>query len=372
MLAGGLDGGYRGLLATAFDFYVRLEVWEGGVRVDTFGSKGLPKLDGTLSATLNNAVSRTLDFTVDFSFSPDDINDPGYLLSPLNKEIRAFATYNNFYEFQIFRGRIQTVSDESSSLSVSVGCADLAQDVLDDDFTAPRNSVTTFLVNEMYASLVQETLPGANFSGFDTFHELMPKLTWSDSRGAACDDCAKAGSAYWYALANGDFTLKIVPWTKSDLPLVTLINGVGGVLATYSISADRADVYNRISLVGERADGTTPVHAVVEDSNPASPTYINGPFGHRTSTVQIQSATSQGQALGLGNQYLQSSKSFKQTWAATFPPDASMELGDAQLLQDRRGRQSTQVLASFSMPLKTGLMAAQYRAQVPGAVVDAS
>jgi hypothetical protein len=371
MLAGGLGGGYRGMLSTGYHMFVRLEVWRAGVRVDTFGLQGLPKLDGSMNATLQNRVTRTLAFSVPQQFAPIDINDPDYLLSPLNKEIRAFAVYGRgAYEFPIFRGRIQTVSYTSSSSSVGVSCSDLAQDILDDQFGSPRNSNIKFTIVDQYVSLIRETLPAATFGELGSFFSFIPKLTWDTDRGQACDDCASAGNAYWYPLANGSFTLQVVPWTVVSPPLFTMINGVGGTLIEYTISADRTDVFNRVVVAGERADNTTPVHALADDLDVTSPTYINGDFGRRVKTVQIQSATSVGQARVLAAQQILVSRSFQETWTASCPPDASLELGDSIQLQDRTGRQSTQVLSSFTFPLTVGDMALSFRAQVDGVVLE--
>jgi len=366
------DGGYRGLLATSYHYYVRLEVWQGGTRVDTFGLPGLPKIDGTLTATLQNRVSRQLSLVLPVQFAPDDIKDPMYLLSPLNKEIRAFAVYNGTYEFPIFRGRIQTVAYASDSFAVTVSCSDRAQDILDDEFSAPRNSNTRITIVDQYVSLITETLADATFSNIGSFFGLMPKLTWNTDRGQACDDCATATNAYWYALADGSFTLQTVPWTVISNPVLTLVNGEGGVLVNYSVTANRADVFNQVVVTGERADGTTPVHALATDLDATSPTYFNGDFGHRVKTVQIQSATTTGQATSLATQQVLISRSFKEAWTASCPPDASMELGDAHELIDTQGRNSVQVLASFTMPIAKGLMTLAYRAQIDGVVLDGS
>jgi len=372
MISPGGEGGYRGLLATAFHYYVRLEVWQGGTRVDTFGLAGLPKLDGSISATLQNRVARQLTLSLPTQFAPDDIKDPTYLLSPLNKEIRAFAVYNDTYVFPVFRGRIRTVSYDSDSSSVGITCADLGQDILDDEFSAPRNSKPNFTIVDQYVSLITETLADATFSNIGSFFGLMPKLTWNVDRGQACDDCATSVNAYWYALADGSFTLQTVPWTVISDPVLTLTNGDGGILVNYRLDADRGDVFNRVVVTGERSDGTTPVHAVATDLDAASPTYFNGDFGHRTKTVQIQSATTTGQATGLATQQVLISRSFKEAWSASCPPDASMELGDAHELIDNKGRNSVQVLAGFTLPIVKGSMSLTYRAQVNGVVLDGS
>jgi hypothetical protein len=63
--------------------------------------------------------------------------------------------------------------------------------------------------------------------------------------------------------------------------VTTLKTGAGGVLSTLSRTLSRDGIYNGVIASGEQLDDTIPpVSAMVVDSDPASPTYWFGQFGH--------------------------------------------------------------------------------------------
>jgi hypothetical protein len=150
--------------------------------------------------------------------------------------------------------------------------------------------------------------------------------------------------------------------------VVTLSDGQDGIILGSPLR-DRSDVYNSITVTGERADGTTPVIAIAEDNNPASPTYVGGPFGRRHRTINLQTPQTQGTAQTAANAWLRRSIALQETWSWTQPPDASLELGDVVSL-DAYGRTGIiQVVSGFSLPLNMdSMMTVQARAQIIGAL----
>ncbi len=172
--------------------------------------------------------------------------------------------------------------------------------------------------------------------------------------------------AFWYALADGSFVQRYVPWTVPGSPVVSFSDGLNGVMVA-SPSRDREDVWNSITVTAERADGTPPVFAVAEDTNPLSPTYVNGPFGRRHRLVYLQTPQTQGSAQTAANAYLRRSVALQETWTWSMPPDAALELGDIVTLNayDRTG--IIQVVSGYTLPLEVGaMMTVQAHAQVIG------
>lgn len=376
MLPGGTDPLYRAALSRPHTHYVKVEVLDGDGNVlplppQSVGQEGglLIGPGSSLSATLQSRVSRRLTITVDQSLYPAD---PGDLLAPYGNRLRAemgiqFADGSR-YAWTVFTGRIQRPQLTPNGVVV-VPAADRAYEVAEAGFLVPQNSTVGATVNAQFVSLVSDALDDAVFGVSDMFTQTMPALTWESDRAYALDEMSTTVGAFWYALADGSFVQRYVPWTVPGDPVVTLSDGLNGVLVA-SPSRDREDVWNSITVTAERADGTVPVYAVAEDNNPLSPTYVSGPFGRRHRFVYLQTPQTQGSAQTAANAYLRRSVALQETWTWTQPPDASMELGDIVSLNayDRTG--IIQVVSGFTLPLEVGaMMTVQAHAQVIGLLV---
>jgi len=368
MLAGGTNAGYRALLASAYTPGTRIEVWRSGARIDSYGAAGLPFSEGSLSATLQSQVTRQLSITVDESLFPVLTTD---LLAPYGNELRVFQSVKGGaaipYVWQTFRGRINdcTLSDSGT---VSVGCLDRAADVNDAGFQGPENSTVGANISAEFRRLVSEGVLDATFGTFDDFSSLTPALTWEWDRGSACDDLATAGGCFWYALANGDYVLRFVPWSINQTPLLTLSDGEGGSLHSAVPTLSRENVFNQVTVAAERADGTAPTFASASDDDPNSPTFIGGPFGVKSKLVPTQATITQSQTVELARVSLSQAKALRQTWAIEMPADPSIELGDTFTISARNLPPQIQVVSSFTLPLLAGAMTIQLRALQPGLV----
>lgn len=371
MLPGGLDGAYRALLAGPYHPFTRLEVWRQGVRVDPFGEEGVPLYSGSLSATLASQVTRQLSFATDEALWPLLTTD---LLAPYGNEVYAFqGVYNGAgvpYEWQTFRGRINEVTLAEDG-SLNVFCLDRAADVNDSGFVLPENSNTGNAVTEEFKRLVRDGVADATFGAFDTITTNTPALVWESDRASACDDLAEAAGAYWYALANGDYVIRIVPWTVERPSVLTIADGEGGTIASAEPTLSRENVFNVVTVVGERADGTAPVYATISDQVVSSPTYVNGPFGVKSKLIQAQAAQNFGQALSIAKTSLRQAKALTQAWTVLTTADPALELGDVLTIQARNLPSVTQVVAAFTLPL-TGAepMQISFRELQPGLVEE--
>lgn len=351
MLTGGTDGLYRAILAGPHQTVAYIQVWREDVRIDTYGDEGLPFISAGVSATLQSQVTRQFSFTCSESLWPADDTD---LLAPYGNEIRAWygvqAGAAPSYVWQVFRGRIDTVTLEDNAV-VSVNCVDRAAAVKESGFPQPQNSQVGDMVTAEYKRLVSDGVPDATFGTFDAIGTVTPTLTWEQDRGDACDDLAKAAGAFWYALANGDYVLRFVPWTVTQTSIITLSDGDGGVLTSAVPVKSRTDVFNQVTVTGERADGTTPVFALARNTDPGSPTNVNGAFGVRSKTVSLQATVTQGQANSLAQTILRLSRSLRQSWTLGMPSDASLELGDAVTVSARGLAPELQVVQAFTLSL---------------------
>jgi hypothetical protein len=374
--AGGLDAQYRDALTRPHTVYNRVDVL---ARDGTILQSDLPFVDGSVRATLNSRVARVLSMTVDrrwFPLLPNGGVDTGGLLAPFGNRIRAYRgiTYGDgsVAAFPVFFGRIETV-EMSRDGDVSVGANDLAADVVDAVFETPQSSIPANTITTEFRRLVTGALPDAVFGTSDLTGTKIAAITWQSDRAQALDDMSATVAMLWYPLADGSFVQRLTPWTNpgqtAQLTFADGTNaapGVNNAIADWKITVSRTGVYNSVVFASERQDGTTPVHAIVRDLNPASPTYFLGGFGRKPLLIQNQAALSQSQCLAAAQSALKTATAITQTWdSVSIAPDASLELGD--LLNVRAdGAASAQVIAGFTLPLReTGAMSLNLRAYAP-------
>ncbi len=378
MLPGGTDPFYRQILAAGHRPYIRIEVWSGQgeplseqipqhLRGEPEG--GLAILSGSVTATLNSRVSRNLSISVPAELYPNEVTD---LLAPFGNEIRAFrgvmlADGTETYVWQVFRGRIQsaTVGSDGSCL---VQCSDRAQDVVDVGFISPQNSHAGSTVFDEWRRLIVEAVPDATFGVSDAFDQIVGPLTWEFDRASAEDEMARSVGALWYPLANGDFVLRKYPWSVASPTVITLTDAVGGTVNSWARSRNRRDIFNVVTVTGERLTDAPAVFATASDDTPGSPTNIFGNFGVRSALERLQTPSSGVNAQLAADAFLRTYVAPIEQWTLYCVPDASQELGDVmRVLVD--GRDVIQVVTGITLPLDlSGNMVISSRSQIIGGV----
>lgn len=379
MLPGGTDPLYRSVLSAGHGAYVRVEVWSGdGTDLSAtipnaftgqrFG--GLAIINGSVSATLNSRVARTLSITVPAGMYP---RDESGLLAPFGNEIRAFRGVvmgdgTTTYSWPVFRGRIQEVTLDSTAGLCTVTCFDRAADVADNGFVSPQNSQPANSINSEWRRLITDAVPDAVFGASDDFDALVAALTWEFDRASALDEMARSVSALWYPLAAGEFVLRRVAWAF-DQPLVfALTDAPGGTVSSFAARRSRDAIFNVVTVTGERLNGDAPVHATAMDLTVGSPTNVNGAFGVKSRLERLQNPSTQGGAQSTAQSLLRAYIAPVEEFTIQAVPDAALELGDAgTLLVD--GREVVQVVTSFALPLDlSGDMTISTRSLVVGGV----
>lgn len=352
MLAGGTDVLYRNALAFPHRLAVRVEVWSGYGPDSIQLHDDLPFLNGTIAATLNSRVTRTMSFTIDESFYP--VLQTG-ILAPYGNVIRSYRGVemgdgSTDYMFPTFVGRIQDTELDDSGV-VTVSASDLGAEVVAFDFETPENSAAGVPIPTEVKRLISDALPGIGFGVFDAYSEVVQPLTWERNRAAALDELATTVGSFWYALSDGRFVLRHYPWTVAAAPVVTLADGDGGVITGWRVRRSREDVFNSEIVTGERLNGDAPVHAIARDLTPGSPTLYGGSFGVRTKHTRLQTPASTGAVQTAANDALRRDIALLESWAWEQVPDAAMELGDAVTLNAAGRTDIIQVVDSFAMPL---------------------
>lgn len=364
MLPGGLDPMYRAALSTSHQPFLLVEILDG---LDNVLIANPTYISGSVNASLTNRISRSCNITFDESFYPFNPTDP---LAPYGSKLRVtrgveFADGSRF-AWIVFVGRIQQ-TDLSDDGTCTAQAADYAADVLEAKFLIPNNSQAGDPVSAEVYRLIADGFPSATFGPTDVQNIPTQALTWQLDRGQALDELASSVGAFWYPLADGRFVLRRFAWTIPAVPVVTYADGPGGSITGSSASRAREDVYNSLTVTGERLSGDAPVYATAQDDNTASPTYIAGPFGRRHQLLRLQTPASQSAAQAAATDNLRRLTALVESWEWDMTVDAALELGDTVSL-DVHGRSDIiQVVSGFSMPLDlSGPMRVRARSQVVG------
>lgn len=372
MLAGGLDAGYRTILAGPHKVLTRVEVWNPltNTRIDPYGDAGVPYGAGSVSATLTSRVARVCSLSLDRSLFPAD---PGGLMAPFGNYLKIYSGVSGDprYFWPVFTGRINDIT-MSDNGTVSLTAVDRAGDVQDAYFGHPVQSQVGSLISAQYKILIRGALPDAVFGDFDSnSFGTTPNIIWENDRASACDSLCDVSNMFWYPLADGSFVMRQVAWTKFAPPLLSYVDGANGTLLNWSINYSRTNVSNSIIVASELADGTTPVYGSAQDIVPDSPTFIYGKYGVKTQYVSVQGPISAGHAATLANEYLAQTKALTETWNIQIPSDAALELGDPLIVVGsigggNRRTSSIQNVVGFTLSLDSkDTMNVSLRQQVP-------
>lgn len=372
---------YRDVLAGPHEAYSRVEVWRAGIKVDELAwretsqryTRDVPVFfGGNVRATLASRVTRTLSMTVPDFLYPWRTHD---LLNPYGNELRAFRGIrygnNSPDEFPTFVGPIMNVRPPRNG-ECSVEASDVTVRVSGAGFVAPLPSQAGSRVLDEYERLVLDVNPLATFGTHSPITDLVPVLGYDSDRGSALDNLAKTANAFWYALADGRYVMRRVPWSvKPTMTPIPLIDGPAGTLMSAFPDRGSSGIFNQITVTSDRPDGGAPLWATATDDDPTSPTWIGGPFGVRSAPpVRVTGAENQGQLLALAKALIQRSRALVDSWQITCVPDASIELGDP-LGVSYRSRAALQVVAALTMPLEpTGAMSIDGRGVDPAATED--
>lgn len=370
---------YRRALAGSYEPVSRVEVWRAGVKVEELaywlrpGAGNLVRntpvfIGGSVRATLQSRVARTLDLTVPEWLYPFKVTD---LLNPYGTQLRVFRGIRygdgGLDEFPVFVGPILSVKPSGGG-TARVSAADLSSDVIRAGFSAPSRAQIGANVLDEFERLVAEGLPGATFGASDAFAEVVPELSYDVDRGASLDGIAKAASAFWYPLADGRFVMRRVPWTVNVVTMpLPMTDGPGGTVLSAYPDRSSDSVFSRITVTVERADGGEPLSATADDLDPTSPTFIGGPYGVKAGKVQLNQAATPATVFTAARTILARSRSLTESWQITCVPDASIELGDPLDLAYRGSLaepvRALQLVAGYTMPLDLeGVMSIDGRA----------
>jgi hypothetical protein len=274
---------YLPTIATGGWYTIRCDAKRDGVILP--GGKDLALGSGSITDDSRPGVRRQLDV----EFAPDagsTVQDLFDLLAPYGIElhVRSLLWYPNQVSVEVVPMGVFDVDAEAmgygASGSLKVSASDKWVRIQRAGFVTPFASTPGVTVIEQIKTLIRGAL------GVDepvtvtaTSTALMGKLVWDENRDKAIIELAESIGAWVYFDRRGVATIADLP-TGPSTPVWEITDGDDGVFLDGTRSRDRSKTRNIVVVTPEKVDGT-PLFApvVVQDNDPASPTYVGGAFG---------------------------------------------------------------------------------------------
>lgn len=260
----------------------------------------------------------------------------GDLLSPYGYEIaiRRGVVYGNSTVETVPLGvfPIQKSDTDGVTLLRTTTMFDRSQRIVDADFedvysvAAGTNYVTAI------QSLILAGVPSTVFSAVSTTFTT-PALTFAafSGRWKAAQQMARSIGMEIFFDGYGTCVIRNEPDVRSTTPVWEISETVGatrGVLLGMKVSQTRDDVYNRVYVSAQNAGNTAQYRGFATDTDPASPTYYDGPFGRKPREFKSALIGSQAQADQAAAAILASQLGLANSLDLDSVPNPALEAGD--------------------------------------------
>lgn len=302
-----------------------LTTYQSGVDPD---GVEIPIITGDVSSDASAAIRSTLALETDGTRKWSTMASG--LLTPYGNEIfvRRGIDYGDGTKEWVSQGYFRiTDTDQSSNVNnkISITAYDRMSNIVDARLTTPQQFPAGVFIGDIMLELITEVYPLAVIEWDDsTDAEVLRRpLIAEEDRYEFLDDLVTSYGKIWYWDYRGVLVVKDPP---DPLSIVYDVNaGEGGVLVDFKRSLSREGVYNAVVVNGEGADTIPPVHVVVVDDNPQSPTYWNGRFGKVPKFFTSSFITTTDQAVNAGNSMLLQSKGLPYNIDFDTVPNAALE-----------------------------------------------
>ncbi|MFD7861876.1 DUF5047 domain-containing protein [Streptomyces sp. NPDC059783] len=249
--------------------------------------------------------------------------------------------------------RLDSVEGDPADGPVTLTGKSLETIVADDKLTAPYQATGT--VTGAITALIARSIPDAQI-----ISTIPPTVigarTWdADSDPwAACQEIAAAAGAEVYANADGVFVIASPPDPLTSTPVWAVEAAEGGVYVTGSRAMSSDGVYNAVLARGEGAGAGAPVQYLAVDADPSSPTYWDGPFGHRPTTYSSSTLTTAAACESAATQQLRAARAPNSRGDLSSLPNPALEPWDVIRVTHPDGLRELHQVASFTVSLDEG------------------
>jgi hypothetical protein len=272
--------------------------------------------DVGVTATFGTRGGRSADLSIDTGYLDDGLFDP------LQDHVLIRAGVRGVGDLPLFYGRVDETPDEDTG-EETVALLSRADELLRVPFEVPFPANAANPSSLEMRRIIQSVEPSWAVTIGAVVDAPVPSGTvWEDDPGQALDDLAGAINAIWMPDRAGGFEIFANPYslTTTPTPVLTLTDGVDGVLVKVRHTRSRQAVRNSITVVVERTDGFAPVRVTARDTIATSMTRWGGPFGKQAEVLKIQTPLSRADATIVAQRRLAQSLALTRTWSITLPP----------------------------------------------------
>lgn len=253
--------------------------------------------------------------------------------------------------------RIDSVSGDVDEGPVSITGKGLEIVVADDRFTTPYRASGTAV--SAVTSLIQRSIPTASVVIGTVVDVAIGPRTWDVGADpwAAVGELAAVVGAEVYADGSGAFVITELPDILTTSPVWTVAAGEGGTYVEASRGMSSDAVFNGILAGGENSEsGVAPFQVLVVDSDPGSPTYWDGPYGHRLAPQPVTSPAilTSIQATAAATLRLRQAQAANASADLTTLPNPALEVGDVLRVVYADGTAELHQVSAFPVPLDVG------------------
>jgi hypothetical protein len=328
------------------------------VQVDAYLSGSLiaedmPISDGQVSVASGSGVRRTLDVTI-------TDRDLWSTLDVIGVELRAYRGIRypsgdrELVPLGVFSLDAQSMSVGPSG-GISVRSApDRWARVQRAQFETPTAAVPTAQIKAEISRLVTGAVSGITVTTTATSTATAGPLIWDvDRAGAAADLATSIGAEVFFDVA-GNLVIEDAP-LLGQTPVWTVDASPSGVLLSGERIRDRARTYNVVVAYPSSLTGAALyAPAVAEDTDPASRTYVGGPFGRVPYRYTTPAMTTSAQALVAAKALLNRVKAVNAQLNVEAVVHPGLDRGDVITVLTPDGTTERHLIDSLTIPLTVG------------------
>ena len=312
---------FQDALTNSHTVIQRADVYYGGV----LKAQGVPITGGSVTVDRNSKVRRTCQVQLATDVRVDS-TESMYL--PNGGEIMLyrgidFGPTEELVPLGVFR--IDTLNVQEPSGAISVQGSDRSVMVQDDRFIAPEKAISTTVKGEI-ERLVAESAGTVdvvdNMPGVD--RTMWAEAVWEKERWDAVESLADSLNASVFFDQIGRLEISPVP-KDGDAPVKDVT--AGNIVISKTTALSRLQTYNAVVVTGDQA-GEEDIRSIAYDNDPSSPTFWDGPFGHRPKFFTSTFITTQQDADDTAAEMLARETALPRKVTFTMIPDPSLEAGD--------------------------------------------
>lgn len=341
---------FASALSYGYQIAYKCEVLYGGSVI----ANDLKIASGNVAVDYTAAIRRRGTITVldpDGTLAPKTAADE---LSPYGHEIRPYRgmVLPNGTTEVIPLGTLRIATSVDTQGQIQLTCFDRSRSIQRARFESPYTIASGTNYATAIQALIYSRLPSVQFR-FTATTSTTPLLVFDQSSDpwAAAQSMAYAIGCDLYFDPMGVCVLEPTA-NPATAPLVSqYASGSTSLLIKASSSMTDDPGYNGVVVDGEPPGGT-PVHSVIYDTDPSSPTFAAGPYGKVPTFMRSTLITTQAQADGAALAELLRNRGGTEQVKATVIPDPCQEAGDlCYVYSPIEGINANYIAESFTVPL---------------------